>query len=115
MTTRILIADNNEIARGRLTQLIQSHDRWEVCAQTENGQKALLKATELKPDIIILDLAMPVMDGLERGVGNWKSPSVDPNRVAERFPDTAVDGVRSEEGRRPRRLCRNLVPTSCSA
>jgi two-component system chemotaxis response regulator CheB len=64
MMTRILIADNSEIARARLTELIQSHDHWEVCAQAENGQKALLSAMKLKPDIIILDLAMPVMDGL---------------------------------------------------
>jgi len=64
MITRILIAGDNDIARIRLTALIQSHDYWDVCALAENGQKAVLKAIELKPDVIILDLAMPVMDGL---------------------------------------------------
>ncbi len=64
MTTRILIADNNEIASARLTELIQSHEHWDVCGRAENGQKALSKAMKLKPDIIILDSAMPVMDGL---------------------------------------------------
>jgi CheY-like chemotaxis protein len=62
--TRILIADDNEIALGRLSQLLKSHDGWEVCAAVENGQQAVVKAVELKPDLIILDLAMPVMDGL---------------------------------------------------
>src|ERR1700733_15734789 len=64
MTTRILIADNNEMASARLTELIQSHEHWDVCGRAENGQKALSKAMKPKPDIIILDSAMPVMDGL---------------------------------------------------
>src|ERR1700719_3244547 len=64
MTTRILIAGDNAITRVRLTALIQSHDYWDVCAQAENGQKAVLRAIESKPDVIILDLTMPVMDGL---------------------------------------------------
>ena len=63
MTKRILIA-GDQVTRTRLTELIQGHGYWEVCARAENGQKAVLKATELKPDIIILDLTMPVMDGL---------------------------------------------------
>jgi CheY-like chemotaxis protein len=64
MTTRILIAGDNQTTRARLTELIQSHAYWDVCARAENGQTAVLKAIEQKPDIIILDLAMPVMDGL---------------------------------------------------
>jgi CheY-like chemotaxis protein len=64
MTTRILIAGDNAVAQVRLTALIQSHDYWEVCTVAENGQNAVLRAIESKPDIIILDLAMPVMDGL---------------------------------------------------
>ena len=76
MTTRILIADNNEITRGRLTQLIQSHDGWQVCARAENGQQALMKAMRLKPDIIILDSAMPLMNGLDAA---WKIGRVLPS------------------------------------
>jgi CheY-like chemotaxis protein len=64
MATRILIADDNEVARATLSELMQAHDHWEVCAQPGNGRQAVLQAIELKPDIIILDLAMPVMDGL---------------------------------------------------
>ena len=64
MAARILIVDDNEIVRGILTEALTSHDGWEVCAGLENGEQAVVKAGELNPDLIILDLAMPVMDGL---------------------------------------------------
>jgi DNA-binding NarL/FixJ family response regulator len=64
MPTRILIADDNEIVRGRLREFLASHDGWEVCASVGNGRDALEKAVELRPSLIILDLAMPEMDGL---------------------------------------------------
>jgi DNA-binding NarL/FixJ family response regulator len=44
--------------------LLESHPDWHVCAEATNGQESAQKAAELKPDIIILDFAMPVMDGL---------------------------------------------------
>jgi DNA-binding NarL/FixJ family response regulator len=63
-SVRILIADDNEVARGSLSELLSNHDGWEVCAAVENGEQAVLKASELKPNLVILDLAMPVKDGL---------------------------------------------------
>lgn len=65
MATRILIADDHNTVRRRISQLLEFHDGWEVCAEVENGKQAVLKATELKPDVIVLDLAMPVMNGVE--------------------------------------------------
>src|SRR5215472_8496425 len=64
MKVQILLADDHEITRRRLTELIQMHDGWEVCAAVEDGLEAVAKAEQLRPDIIILDLAMPRMDGL---------------------------------------------------
>ena len=64
MPTRILIADDNEIVRSRLVEMLGSHEGWTVCAAVQNGHEASAKASELKPDVIILDLAMPMMDGL---------------------------------------------------
>jgi DNA-binding NarL/FixJ family response regulator len=61
---QILIADDNEIARGIVSELLQNHDGWNVCAQVANGREAVAKAVELKPDVAILDLAMPEVDGL---------------------------------------------------
>ena len=64
MAIRIIIADDNEVARARLNEAFQGRDHWRICGQAEDGQQALSQAIELKPDIVILDLAMPVMDGL---------------------------------------------------
>ena len=64
MAARILIADDNEVARVRLSQLLTYRGGWEVCAAVDSGKQALLQAKELKPDLIIMDLAMPDMDGL---------------------------------------------------
>jgi len=63
-SVRILIADDNEVARGCLRELLSNHDGWEVCAAVDNGEQAVLKASELKPNLVVLDLAMPVKDGL---------------------------------------------------
>ena len=64
MGHRILIADDHPAIRKVLRALIESHGGWEVCGEAENGFAALGKVTELKPDLVILDLAMPVMDGI---------------------------------------------------
>jgi len=63
MPSRILIADDHDLFRHHIKRGFEYHADW-VCIEAENGQQAVVKATELKPDIIILDLAMPVMDGL---------------------------------------------------
>lgn len=64
MTYRILIADDQELVRKMLKTLLETHADWQVCAEAANGVEAAQKAVELKPDVIILDLAMPEMDGL---------------------------------------------------
>ena len=77
MATRILIADDNEAVRGRLGELLTTHDGWEVCGAVASGREAVEKAVELRPSLIILDLAMPEMDGLSaaKEIGK-KLPSV---------------------------------------
>lgn len=77
MAIRILIADDNEAVRGRLGELLASHDGWEVCGSFGSGREAVEKAMELRPSLIILDLAMPEMDGLSaaKEIGK-KLPSV---------------------------------------
>jgi DNA-binding NarL/FixJ family response regulator len=62
---RILVADDHEIVRRGLVALIKSHPDWEVCAEANNGREAVEKANQFKPDIAILDIGMPVLNGLE--------------------------------------------------
>jgi DNA-binding NarL/FixJ family response regulator len=66
MTTRILIADDHEIVvEGIRTLLGRARRDWEVCGQARNGKEAVEMVRELKPDIAVLDVTMPVMSGLE--------------------------------------------------
>jgi DNA-binding NarL/FixJ family response regulator len=62
--TRILIADGNAVVRRLLKLLIESRPGWSVCGEAVNGEEAVLKARELKPDEVILDLAMAELNGL---------------------------------------------------
>lgn len=63
--TRILIADDSEQVRKSLRQLLKQHENWEVCGEAIDGRDTLEKLAQLAPDVIVLDLAMPGLDGLE--------------------------------------------------
>jgi DNA-binding NarL/FixJ family response regulator len=65
MAVRILIADDDASIRRLLRRLIESHDNWSVCGDAQDGQDAVGKAAQLTPDVIVLDLAMPQMNGLQ--------------------------------------------------
>ena len=62
---RILIADDHEIFRRGLRSLLESHTNWEVCGEAVNGREAIQRVQELKPDVVVLDVTMPQMNGLE--------------------------------------------------
>ena len=64
MPRRILIADDNQLIRKLVREAFEQQN-WLVCAEAENGKQAVEKAKELKPDLILLDLSMPVMNGLD--------------------------------------------------
>ena len=66
MTTRILIVDDHEIVRdGLRSHLATSRPDWDICGEAIDGEQAIQLARELKPDIVILDITMPRMSGLE--------------------------------------------------
>jgi CheY-like chemotaxis protein len=74
MSARILIADDSSSVRTLLKKLLESHSNlWTVCAEAANGLEAVQKAVELKPDLAIIDLQMPVMDGLSASARIAKS------------------------------------------
>jgi len=62
---RLLIVDDSPALRKALRATLDSHDDWQVCGEASNGREGIEKAQQLKPDLIVLDLAMPVMNGLE--------------------------------------------------
>jgi two-component system, chemotaxis family, chemotaxis protein CheY len=61
---KILIADDSEVMRKIVRSLVSEVEGWAVCGEADNGQQAVLLAQELKPDLVVLDLAMPLLDGL---------------------------------------------------
>ncbi|HEY1800923.1 MAG TPA: response regulator transcription factor [Terriglobales bacterium] len=66
MSVRILIADDHEIVReGIRTLITRSRPEWKICGEVENGEEAIEAAKKQKPDVIILDITMPKMSGLE--------------------------------------------------
>ena len=65
MPFRILVADDHEVVRRGLCALLQAHPDWEICGEANDGREALEKAHKLKPDVVILDIGMPSLNGLE--------------------------------------------------
>jgi DNA-binding NarL/FixJ family response regulator len=61
----VLIVDDHEAVRRELRRLFQSQPEFTVCGEAVDGADAISKAEELSPDLVILDLAMPEMNGLE--------------------------------------------------
>jgi DNA-binding NarL/FixJ family response regulator len=61
----ILIVDDNTLVRGLIRAWVEGHEDWNVCGEAENGKTAVEKVEQLHPDIVLLDLQMPVMNGLE--------------------------------------------------
>jgi len=64
-TIRILIVDDHSAYRSILRLLCESKGRFEVIGEAENGLKAIEKAHQLQPDVILMDIRMPVMDGIK--------------------------------------------------
>src|ERR1700688_3509257 len=64
MLPRILLVDDVLVVRNSLRSLLAA-GQVEGCGGAENGQQAMAKVLELKPDVVILDITMPVMDGLK--------------------------------------------------
>ena len=61
----VLVVDDNPVIRQIVCELFTRDGDFEVCGQAENGQEAVEKARRLRPALIVTDLAMPLMDGLE--------------------------------------------------
>lgn len=79
MAFQILIVDDEPQIRNILRAIVEGHEGWEVCGEAADGLEGIQKAGELKPDLILLDISMPNLDGL----------SALP-RIREHCPDAAI-------------------------
>src|SRR5213082_956936 len=62
---RIFVADDHEVVRKGLMSLLHAQPEWKICGEAGDGRVAMEKAQRLKPDVIILDIGMPSLNGLE--------------------------------------------------
>jgi DNA-binding NarL/FixJ family response regulator len=62
---RILIADDHEVARKGIRSILEGHPGWEVCAEAKDGREAVEYASQFKPDLLLIDIGMPNLNGLD--------------------------------------------------
>jgi DNA-binding NarL/FixJ family response regulator len=65
MASRILIVDDHEVVRQGIRTILRARPQWEICGEAVNGRDAVEKARSLDPDVIIMDITMPEMSGIE--------------------------------------------------
>jgi DNA-binding NarL/FixJ family response regulator len=76
---RILLADDHEIVRRGLRNLLEDRPEWSICSEARDGREAVAEAMRAKPDIVVMDIAMPRMNGLEAA-----------RRIVDKLPRTEV-------------------------
>ena len=89
MTHRVLIADDEAGMRLLLRKAIEKHPGFAVCAQAQNGEEALELFEKQRPDVVFLDVEMPVLDGIETA-----------RRLQDTSPDTPIVFVTAHEAYR---------------
>jgi DNA-binding NarL/FixJ family response regulator len=77
--TRILLADDHDVVRKGLRGILEAQPGWQVCGEASNGREAVRLVRELEPQIVVLDLEMPELNGLEAT-----------RQIKKEFPDTEV-------------------------
>lgn len=63
--TRILVVDDNPVVRRYLRGVLEQHRGWRVCDEARNGQEAVDRFQQIRPDVVVLDFQMPYMNGLD--------------------------------------------------
>ena len=62
---RIMIADDHDLMRRGLKSLLEVQAGWEICAEATKGREAIAKAEQLRPDVVVIDICMPELNGIE--------------------------------------------------
>lgn len=77
MSVRILVVDDHPLIRQGLRVLLEAHADWQVCGEGVNGVDAIEKHRLLRPDLVVIDVSMPVMNGLDASLDILKeSPTI---------------------------------------
>jgi YesN/AraC family two-component response regulator len=77
MSIRILVVDDNTPIRNGLRLLLENHPDWEVCGEAANGIEAIEKYRQLRPDLLVVDVSMPLMNGFDASLEILKlSPKI---------------------------------------
>ena len=79
MSLRILVVDDNDLMRAGLCVLLQEHLGWQICGEAAGGADAIQKALQLKPDVILVDVSMPDMNGFQVA-----------RRIHDQLPNSAI-------------------------
>jgi DNA-binding NarL/FixJ family response regulator len=79
MRVRILVVDDSAPVRQGLRLLLENHPAWEICGEAMNGLEAIEQNRLLKPDLVVIDVSMPVMNGIDA------SPA-----ILKRFPGVLI-------------------------
>jgi DNA-binding NarL/FixJ family response regulator len=84
----VLIADDHEVVRKGVCSILESRDNLHVCGEANNGEEAIKKAQQLNPDLIILDVTMPVRDGFSAA-----------SQIKEMLPNVPILMLSMHDGR----------------
>src|ERR1043166_1325807 len=64
MAVRILLVDDHDVVRSGVRAILGAQPEWEICAEAANGREAVEQAKKLKPDVVIMDISMPELNGI---------------------------------------------------
>jgi len=78
-TVRILVADDHEVMRLGIRNLLEARNSWTVCAEASNGKEAVDKTLQCQPDVVIMDITMPTMNGIEAA-----------SHISARYPEIPI-------------------------
>ena len=98
MSKRILLVDDSAVTRSLIRAFLESHPQFEICGEASDGAEGLVKALELKPDLIVLDLSMPRVNGLQAAVMFHKFVPNTPIILFTLFKGEILDGVARRAG-----------------
>ena len=85
---RILVADDNEMIRNSICSVLRTQREWIVCGEAMDGKDALEKAIKLKPDVVLVDMSMPHLNGFETSA-----------RIHEQIPEAEILIVTEHDAR----------------